>query len=617
MTDHAHTIKVVFQPEGRVIHVLPGTSIIEAAGRADIVLETPCGGKGHCGKCRVQVVSGCPEPTEADRKAFTPEQLGAGMRLACQNHLTEPATVEIPQDARFFGQKILVEGVKRHVHLNPNFRKVFARVPEPSLEDQRSDLDRLKSCLLELTPAPVARLPMIRALPGLLHLHENEFTVVLENDEIVAVEEGNTMASCYGVAVDIGTTTIVGLLVDLTTGEEMATASRMNPQVARGDDVITRLTFITEQPQGLDELHRRVVDCINDIIAELCRTSGVPAESIYELTAVGNTTMNHIFLKVDPRKIAQAPFAAVLREAVNAKAADMGIRINPLGNVYACPNIAGFVGGDTVGVILATGMLHGDAARLAIDIGTNGELVLAAGGRVICCSTAAGPAFEGARIRHGMRAALGAIDKVVFNNSVEVTTIGDAAPRGICGTGLIDAVAEMVRTGVVDYTGRIIDPDEAPLPDFAKRRIVSSDGSKEFVLIDAADTQTGQPIILTQRDVREVQLAKGAMRAGIEIMLTELWLTANDLHEVYLAGAFGNFIRRSMAKRLGLLPDIPTERIKFVGNAACTGAKMVLAAREYRDEADRISSQVRYVELAGRPDFQHQFMTAMLFPGSA
>jgi len=614
MSSTNQTIKVIFQPEGRAVYVLPGTTVLEAAGKAGIVLETPCGGKGTCGKCRVKVASGCPPPTDADRDAFSDDELNEGARLACQNRLTEAAVVEVPQDTRFFGQKILVDGIKRDVKLNPTFRKIFVTVPEATLEDPRCDLDRLKACLVDVTPDPIAKLPLIRALPRLLDEHENEFTVVLENDEIVTIEKGDTTDHSLGVAVDIGTTTVVGMLIDLITGESKLAASRMNPQVSRGDDIVSRLTYISENGTGLNELHESIIGCVNEIVVELCERTGVPCDHIYELSAVGNTTMNHLFLGIDPRKVAQSPFAAVLREAANVKASQIGIRINPLGNVYTSPNIAGFVGGDTVGVILATGMIHGDSARLAIDIGTNGELVLATKGRVVSCSTAAGPAFEGARIRFGMRAATGAVDKVIFNGGVHVTTIADTPPRGICGTGLIDSVAEMVRTGVVDYTGRIIDTDEADLADFLQERIVKADGSNNFILVDADKTHNGKHILLTQRDVREVQLAKGAIRAGIEILMAELGLTADDIDEVYLAGAFGNFIRRSMAKRLGLLPDIPSERIAFVGNAAATGAKMVLAARELRAEAERISREVRYIELAGRADFQERFATSMLFP---
>ena len=614
MAANDETIKVVFQPEGRTVRILPGTTVLEAGGKAGIIIETPCGGKGTCGKCRVKVATGAPQPTEADRKAFEPGKLAAGWRLACQCRLSKDAVVDVPGDVRRFKQKILVDGVKRDVKLNPTFRKVFVTVPEPTLSDPRCDVDRLKGCLAGAAPDATAQLPLIRALPRLLDLHDGAFTVVLENDDIVTIEKGDTSGSCHGIAVDIGTTSVVGMLVDLTTGEATCSASRMNPQVSRGDDVVSRLTYIRDNPNGLNELHDSIVECINDIIGELCEASGVPCGHIYELSAVGNTTMNHIFLNVDPQQVAQSPFAAVLREAVNVKAAELGVKINPLGNVYAGPNIAGFVGGDTVGVILATGMFSGDTVRLAIDIGTNGELVLATKDRVVSCSTAAGPAFEGARIGFGMRAAEGAIDKVIFNDTVHVTTIGNAPARGICGTGLIDAIAEMARTGVIDYTGRIVGSDEADRPDFLRRRVIERDSGNDFVLVESDRTHNGEQILLSQRDVREMQLAKGAIRAGIDIMLAELGLEAADIDAVYLAGAFGNFIRRSMAKRLGLLPDIPSDRIAFVGNAAGTGAKMVLAARELRAEAERISREVEYIELAGRPDFQEAFMTAMLFP---
>jgi uncharacterized 2Fe-2S/4Fe-4S cluster protein (DUF4445 family) len=614
MSTDSGTIRVVFEPEGRAVFVLSGTTIIEAAGKAGIILETPCGGNGTCGKCRVKVVSGRPKPTEADSNIFSPEELKEGMRLACQSRLTREAVVDVPREVRRFRQKILVDGIKRDVTINPTFRKVFVRVAEPTLDDPRCDLDRLKGCLAHVTAQPAANLPLIRMLPHLLDANQDGFTVVLENDDIVTIEKGNTAGSCHGVAIDIGTTSVVGMLVDLVTGEGMFTASRMNPQIVHGDDVVSRLTYISQQEGGLEELRDSIVGCINEIIVELCEKAGIGCSQIYEMCAVGNTTMNHIFLGVDPSQIARSPFAAVYREAVNVKASQLGIRINPLGNIYASPNIAGFVGGDTVGVILATRMLHGDSVRLAIDIGTNGEVVLATKDRVIACSTAAGPAFEGARIRHGMRAANGAIDKVIFNEGVYVTTIADEPARGICGTGLIDSVAEMVRTGVVDHTGRLLTASEAGLPSFLRERIVENVAGNEFILVDGDRTHNGEHIVLTQRDVREVQLAKGAIRAGIEILLAEMGLTAGDINEVYLAGAFGNFIRRSMAKRLGLLPDIPSERITFVGNAAGTGAKMVLAARELRMEAERISGEVEYIELGGRPDFQQEFMESMLFP---
>jgi len=615
-------IKVVFEPEGRRVEVSAGTSILAAAAKADIIFETPCGGKGQCGKCRMQVISGAGEPTPADVKIFSKAQLAAGMRLACQNRITQPLVVSVPNEARFFGQAILTDGVAATVSANAAFRKLHVTIPHASLEDQTSDLDRLKRAVAgELgrsdgIAAFAIPVQIVRTLPAMLHENGNAFTVVLHGDEITAFETGDTASHCYGVAVDIGTTTVVGLLIDLNTGRQLLAASRINPQVARGDDVISRLTFIREDSAGLKDLHDRIVGCLNEIVAELCKKSNVPHDHIYELAAVGNTTMSHILAGVNCGKLAEAPFAAVVRDAMNVNAHDLGIRINPRGNVYISPNIAGFVGGDTVGVILATGLMNGSAGRvrLAIDIGTNGELVLAAKGQVISCSTAAGPAFEGARIKQGMRAAHGAIDKVAFSDAIDVSTIGNAPPRGICGTGLIDSIAEMVRTGVIDYTGRIIDPDEAPLSEFLKRRIVRQGDSNEFVLVDGEKSHNGQPIVLTQRDVREVQLAKGAMRAGIEILLAELGLAAQDIDEVYLAGAFGNFIRKRMAKGIGLLPDIDSEKIKFVGNAAGTGARMLLASKDCRTEAERISTGVRYVELAGRPDFQQAFMMSMLFP---
>jgi len=334
------------------------------------------------------------------------------------------------------------------------------------------------------------------------------------------------------------------------------------------------------------------------------------------VTFGGNTTMNHLLLGIDPRSLGEMPFVAAIRDAVNIKARGLGVNMRPGGNIHGVPNITGFVGGDTVGMILAAGMLDDDRLLLAIDIGTNGEIVLGSKAGMVSCSTAAGPAFEGARIRFGMRASDGAIDKVVINSDVEVNVLGGVEPRGICGTGLIDAIAELLRYGIIEPTGRLRKAGELPgdVPDALRARLIEGENGTEFVL--AWNGPEGKPIVLTQKDIREVQLGKGAISAGVATLLAELDVTVDDLDVVLLAGAFGNFIRRSQAKRIGLLPDVPTEKIRFVGNAAGTGAKMVLAARHCRADTERISKECRYIELANRVDFQAAFAESMMFPES-
>lgn len=610
------SIRVTFQPDGKVVYVMRGSSVVEAAGEAGIILNMPCGGRGTCGNCKVEIPQNAPAPSQADHEHLSPEELSRGFRLACQAHLETDATINVPVEIRFFEKKSLTRLAYRETVLQPNITKRYVELPPPSLEDQRSDMDRLIETLSETHNGVWATLDVIRELPRALRENRFAFTAVLEGREVVAIEPGNTTNSTYGVAFDVGTTTVAGLLVDLTTGEEKAITCRTNPQVVYGDDVVGRISYAQQHPHGLDELQGRIVSCLNDMVAELCHTAGIDPDCVYEVAVVGNTTMNHLLLHIDPTPIAQAPYTAVVRQAVNIKAARLGIQIHPNGNLYALPNIAGFVGSDTVGVVLATDMLNSDRMTLAIDIGTNGEIVMGTRQRLVSCSTAAGPAFEGARIQFGMRAAEGAIEKIVFNNDVEVNVIGNARPKGICGTALLDAVAEMLRVGILDETGRIQEPDNLPssVPDALRRRIQPGPRGFDFVLIDGSASQTGRPILITQRDIRELQLAKGAISAGIEMLKKELGISNADIDAVLLAGAFGNFIRRSSARRVGLLPDVPIERIRFVGNAAGAGARMALVSRQCRLEAERISRFVQYLELAGRPDFQQQFSSCMLFP---
>ena len=612
------TLKVTFEPEGRSVYVLKGTNLIEAAGEAGIILNTPCGGQGTCGKCRVQITTGTPEASETDAKALSESELEAGYRLACQTKVQDSLVVFVPDDVRFFEQEILTHGVHRDVAIRPAVTKHHVCLEPATLENPIADADRLLLALKEAAPEAGIDLDVMRELPMRLRSGSDGVTVVYDADakRIITIEEGDTTAENYGVAVDIGTTTVVGMLLDLNTGRQVAVAARTNPQVARGDDVISRITYVQENEQGLKELQETIAGCLNDIIGEVCEKAGIARTRIYEVTVVGNTTMGHIFLGIDPRHIAQAPYAAVYRKAVTTTASRAGLAIHEEGRVFAMPNIAGFVGGDTVGVILATDLMFSDEIRLALDIGTNGEMALGSKDRIIACSTAAGPAFEGARIRFGMRAAEGAVEKVVFNEDVEIRVIGNVPARGLCGTALIDTVAELLRVGVVDCMGKMLSPDEVPasVSDAIRRRVVPGSPGFDFVLVEGERTHNGEPVLLTQKDVREVQLAKGAISAGLSIIMKELGVTTDDIAEVLLAGAFGNFIRRSKAKRIGMIPDLPTQRIRCVGNAAGVGARMVLAARECRELAERISQNADYVELGGRPDFQMEFMNAMIFP---
>ncbi len=410
---------------------------------------------------------------------------------------------------------------------------------------------------------------------------------------------------------DIGTTTVVSTIVDLNTGNDLAVASALNTQATHGADVVSRINFTVENEHGLEELGNRVTQVINQITEYACAEANVEANNVYEVTIVGNTTMTHLFLKVPVRNLAIMPYVGVFSDPVETNASKLGLNVNPNANVFVLPNIAGFVGADTVGVILASSLNRSETIKLAIDIGTNGEVVLGNKKRLLTCSTAAGPAFEGAMITHGMRGAPGAIERVQLTDRPIYQVIGGGKPIGICGSGLIDVVAEMLRLGIVDETGRMVSPDELNLPDNLIRYIRRNDEyGPHLVLYESEE----RDVVITQKDVRQVQLAKGAIKAGIEILMRKLNISLDDVDEVLLAGAFGNYIKKENAIRIGLIPDFPLDKVHFIGNAAAVGSKMALMSKEAREEAVRISKSTEYVELAIDPNFQNEFMEAMMFP---
>ncbi len=611
--------RVTFEPEGKTVYVLPGTTIYEATGEAGIIINSPCGGAGVCGNCKVTIIRGEFEQ-KGSEKFFSKEELAQGRVLACRTNILGDMVVEIPISSRLYEQKILTEGIEFKLKVSPNVRKVFIQVDEPTLEDQRSDLDRVWDALGMGNPGPKVPVDVLRRLPEKLRKAQYTTTIVLNGDEIIGIERGDKSDKNYGIAFDIGTTTVVGYLVDLNTGKQLAVSSATNPQTSYGDDVISRIQHTMTNKDGLDDLHERIISCINDIIVDLVNQAQIEKKYIYELTTTGNTTMNHLFLKIDPKNLSLHPYVGVLRSNIDVRATSIGLHINRYGKAYAMPNIAGFVGGDTVAVILASGIHKSKDLKFALDIGTNGELVMGNRDRLVSCSTAAGPAFEGARITHGMRASDGAIEKVLITDQeVEVNTIGNAKPIGLCGTGLIDSIAELRKLGVITRNGKLIHEKELPkdISDFVRKRAIAHEKwGSAFILVPAAQSKTGEDILLTQKDVRETQLAKGAIFAGYQLLKKVLGINDDDITEVLLAGAFGNYIRRHQAKRIGLLPDIPTEKIKFIGNAAGAGAKMVLLAKELRTEACNISKNTEYIELAVQQEFQRIFADSMFFPES-
>ncbi len=523
--------RVVFKPDDQEISIHQGATLLEAARQAGIILTTPCGGKGTCGKCVLRL-----HPSEQTL-------------LACQHRVESDLTVTVPPESRFYAHKILEHGVAVGDGIRPT---------------------------------------------------------VYQRYERIAGADG-----IFGVAVDIGTTTVVAKLLDMRNGRCLDTQAVLNPQTRFGDDVISRINY-AQSAERLREIQRVIIDCINELIHRLCRQTAIAMSSIYETSVVGNTTMNHIFLGYPLEQLGQAPYRAYSVEARDVPPPELGLDMHPAGNVHCLENIAGFVGADTTAVALAVDMDSIQDRTLVVDIGTNGEIVLGTRERLYAASCAAGPALEGARIQYGSRAVDGAIEAVVVDGDVCLDVIGDIAPRSICGSGLIDAVAVLRDLGVVDATGRFAKGEglrNLPAP-FA-RRLRESDGQPAFCL--SSDGQAGpSSVILTQRDIREVQLAKGAILAGIRILMNKVGLVDSDLDRVLLAGAFGNYIRPASAVRIGLLPNVPLDRIQSVGNAAATGAQMTLISDECRERAALLAKRIEYVEIAHEKGFSDYFAEAML-----
>jgi uncharacterized 2Fe-2S/4Fe-4S cluster protein (DUF4445 family) len=592
---------VLFQPEGTRVCVHAGATILEAAGRAGIILDTVCGGRGVCRKCAVRL-------SPSDQEV-----------LACQYEVQADLTVLVPVEARFFEQKILVHGLERQVTVSPCVAKTCLNITTTTPAALDAALTATFGAGLYVLGQQADR--QLRQLPpelsgqGLTVIYRYSAEDISEQPpavHILGFEHGDTCNSLFGVAVDIGTTTVVSKLVDLHEGQCLATVADMNPQTVFGDDVISRIAY-ADSGQKLQQLQQAIIDCINGQIQRVCRTAGIEPQNVYELVAAGNTTMNHIFLGFPIRQLGQAPYRAWSVKAHDVTAAELGLAISPAGNVHTIENIAGFVGSDTTAVALAVGLDCVEQPTLVVDIGTNGEVVLAAGGKLLAASCAAGPAFEGARISQGSRAVTGAIERVLVNgDQMGLEVIGAGRARSICGSGLIDAVAALLDLGVIDSTGRFVDADRLRerLPPSILTRIIQCYGQAGFVV---AAGNGCEDVVLTQKDIREVQLAKGAIRTGIKLLQARMGVADADIQQVLLAGAFGNYIRREAALRIGLLPAVPVERIHFVGNAASSGAVTILVNRHCRALAGRLAGRIQYVEIAHEPDFPTVFAESMFF----
>ncbi len=618
-SDRMATVGLTVLPDARTLQVEPGTTILRAAHAAGLDITATCGGRGRCTSCRVKFTTGTvPPPTVMDELQLGDALVREGYRLSCQCRVLEPITVQVapPLDERSFqilGAQPAAAALER-VTIDAGIGKELVHVELPKEEHhQTSDLEELLRAVgrREEDIAP----EVVRTLPQALREHAGAVTVTTWGRRILAVDAGDTALLKFGIAVDIGTTSVVSSLMELESGEQLASVSSLNPQAVFGADLMSRIAFAQFNPGNLRKLHTRIVGLLNQHVEQLCAESGVLAKWIYKVVVVGNTCMHHLLLGIDPSHVGLAPYAPVLRHPLELAARELFLKVNPEARVCLLPLVAGFVGADAVAVALATRIGETPERRIAVDIGTNGEVLLGSRDHLWACSAPAGPALEGAQLRCGMRAALGAIDRVwLADGDLRVHTLGDAAAQGICGSGVVDAVAALLDAGVLDWMGLIDVDARSRLPAPLAARVQMRGEERLVILARLGEAGAEREIVLTQDDVRQVQLCKGAIASGAALLQKVAGLPDEDVTELMLAGGFGNYLSVRSALRIGLIPALPEKKIRYVGNAAALGAQLALMSEPERTRAAALARRIEHVSLAAHPDFQDIFVDCMNFP---
>lgn len=603
-----------FEPEGRKLIAKSGLNILNLAKEGGVEIRSECGGKGKCGKCRIIVENqrNLNEVTDTEKELLTPEEVSHGYRLACMSLIQGDLVVFIPNESRLSVRRIQVQGMEKPVKLEPNVNKINLVLEKPTIQNPIADDLNILTNLEKLYNLQDLEFEyeLLKILPDILREGDWNVTVTtLGGRRIIDLEPFDTTKRIFGFAIDIGTSKLVGYLVDLNSGGVIGVGSMENPQIVYGEDILSRISYAEETIENKQKLQKLVTGGINEIILMACEDSGVDPREIYELTVVGNTAMFSLFLGIQTKYLHLAPYVPGVKGPVVVKAQELGVNSNPRASIYVLPNIAGYVGADAVGDVLATNIHEMDEMCLLVDVGTNGEVFVGNRGDIVSCSCAAGPAFEGVHIQHGMKAVSGAIERIRIDPKtfeVKYTTIDGVKPVGICGSGIIDAVAEMFKCGIISERGKFNDVETA--------RIIRVEGKPEFVIAWREETAIGKNITVSLKDIEEVQLAKAAIHTGCAILMEKKAVTEDDIDRVFIAGAFGNYIDPESAKFLGLIPDIPTEKITFAGNTALAGAKMALLSREVRKTAQKLSRWIRYVELMAEPNFQREFVKSTLIP---
>lgn len=608
-------ITVHIIPDDLTVDVSPGVTLREILDQLGIHLNYYCGGKGRCGKCAIRFLEGAPAPSLQETKLFGDEEIAGGKRLACITRPEGSCTIEIPSESRSGETGKPAGGEMPHPEPDPEIEKVHLKINPASLDNPQSDFDLIRSAVQRGDLEPAAA--FLRRLPHILRKSGGHVAVTLNQYTIIDIEEFESNGeenNLYGIAVDLGTTTMAAVLYRIDIGKPLFHTSVANPQKNFGADVVSRIQYVSGSGERLERLQKKTVDSINQMLETICNTAGISCIDILSVTLAGNTTMQHLFLKIPPDYLAAIPYTPAFHDGLSLRSEEAGLMTHHEAPLYTFPTIGGFVGGDTVADILISNMDGEEEFCLLVDIGTNGEIVLGNRNRLIASSTAAGPAFEGANIKCGGTAIPGAIDHVSLENGLTIRTIDGEPAISICGTGLISLAAELVRKGLLDPSGRI-NPgkcENGKDTGQLKNRFHKTDGGWKLILASSKEG-AAREVFIDQEDIRELQLAKGAMSAGIRLLLDHFGSKVEDIQRIYLAGAFGNFVLPEDAMTIGLIPRVEKKKIVFLGDAALKGAAMTLVRKDHKRRAEKISRNVEFVELAGKKEFQDIFALSMMF----
>ena len=610
------------QPEDIWLRVRQGDTIRKALREGDIKLEGDCGGLGKCGKCKVKVLSLVDEPTEDERELLDDAELEQGIRLACRTKVihdlaisadepsAEPEYFQVLTTSHAVGGRYIPES-----ELEPLVYKKLITLPPEAQNEGSSDLDRIKLALGNEYHNLETSLRCLRTLPQKLEVTNYHGTAVLHNGYLMEWQNWEELHRHYGLVFDIGTSTLVGKLISLVDGSEIAVASCLNSQSKYGSDVISRLQYSKEHPRILQVLQYLISRDLNQLTALLLRTAELEVDDIFLAIVAGNTTMQHLLLGLPPFGIAEAPFLPVVTDGIVVKSADVGLKLHPEAKLYVMPVKSGYIGGDLISNILTSGVVEQEEIILGLDLGTNGEIFLGNSKRLLTCSAAAGPALEGARISYGMIAKAGAIEGVrLEDGKLQYRVIGNIKPKGICGSGLVDLVAELLHCRIINQEGLIRHSRKKSARDLNSRVVKKRASGYSFLVASPEESYDQKPIYLTQKDVREVQLAKGAIAAGIKTLTNQLGIEVKDISRVYLAGALGNYIDPLSALRIGLLPRFRPEIIESLGNAASRGASMAMLSKKYWQLANELVGFIEHIELSYHHDFNEYFIEQLDFP---